>query len=326
MTFRHIKLSIAAVLLLTSAAAMTSCTQGRKASKAKENTAVEGKKIENGSANQPMRTGPAQVRHSPGGLEYIVWPPLDKMLRPQAEIDGSVKVHFTLSDEKGTVLNDSRRFGEAVEIPISAPAYAGDPMEVFGLMREKDSVQIKLNADTFFSANGGSLPQGVEPHTYVFLRVKVYEVKTAEMLREQQKALEAGKANQKNTDDSLIADYLKKNKIQAEKMPSGLYIQKIKNCDGPKPAAGKKVKVHYTGTLLNGHKFDSSRDRGTPLEFKLGVGQVIRGWDEGIAQLPAGCKAKLFIPSHLAYGEQQAGSEIPPNSVLVFDIEMVSFE
>jgi FKBP-type peptidyl-prolyl cis-trans isomerase len=86
---------------------------------------------------------------------------------------------------------------------------------------------------------------------------------------------------------------------------------------------GNTVRVHYTGTLENGKKFDSSRDRGKPFDFKLGIGQVIRGWDEGLIGLYVGGKYILNISSDYGYGNKWAGSVIPPNSNLIFDIEII---
>lgn len=105
--------------------------------------------------------------------------------------------------------------------------------------------------------------------------------------------------------------------------PSGLTIEILKQGMGPKPKSGQNVTVHFTGTLPNGKKFDSSRDRGNPFKFTLGTGQVIRGWDEGVALLPIGTQAKITIPPNLGYGASGAGGVIPPNSTLIFDIELL---
>ena len=108
------------------------------------------------------------------------------------------------------------------------------------------------------------------------------------------------------------------------KTASGLEYTEVEAGTGVQAAAGKMVKVHYTGKLTNGTVFDSSYKRGEPIEFKLGVGQVIKGWDEGIALMKVGGKATLTIPSDLGYGARGAGGVIPPNATLVFDVELVA--
>lgn len=104
---------------------------------------------------------------------------------------------------------------------------------------------------------------------------------------------------------------------------SGLQYEDVTIGTGTEAIAGKTVEVHYTGTLTNGTKFDSSVDRGRPFSFRLGIGQVIRGWDEGVAGMKIGGKRKLVIPSELGYGARGAGGVIPPNATLVFDVELL---
>jgi FKBP-type peptidyl-prolyl cis-trans isomerase len=102
-----------------------------------------------------------------------------------------------------------------------------------------------------------------------------------------------------------------------------LVIEDLKVGDGAEARAGQQVTVHYVGTLTDGKKFDSSRDRGKGFGFKLGGGQVIQGWDQGVAGMKVGGLRKLTIPPHLAYGERGFPGAIPPNSTLVFEVELL---
>ena len=105
--------------------------------------------------------------------------------------------------------------------------------------------------------------------------------------------------------------------------PSGLKYTELVDGTGPTPQRGQTLTVHYTGTLENGFKFDSSRDRGTPMEFKLGVQPMIKGWDEGLATMRVGGRRKLVVPPALGYGPQGRPPDIPGNATLLFDVELL---
>ncbi|PKM43265.1 MAG: peptidylprolyl isomerase [Gammaproteobacteria bacterium HGW-Gammaproteobacteria-1] len=105
---------------------------------------------------------------------------------------------------------------------------------------------------------------------------------------------------------------------------SGLKYEDLVSGEGDEAKSGQMVTVHYTGWLENGNKFDSSKDRNDPFRFKLGAGQVIRGWDEGVAGMKVGGTRKLTIPANLGYGSRGAGGVIPPNATLIFDVELLA--
>ncbi len=133
-----------------------------------------------------------------------------------------------------------------------------------------------------------------------------------------EKRLAAERAKQAEELDKVSAGF--------EKTPSGLRYKIIQKGTGEKAVKGQNVSVHYEGSLLNGRVFDSSYKRREPIEFQLGVGQVLPGWDEGIALLEVGDKARFLIPSDLAYGSAGAGGVIPPNASLLFDVELMGVD
>jgi FKBP-type peptidyl-prolyl cis-trans isomerase len=136
-------------------------------------------------------------------------------------------------------------------------------------------------------------------------------------------SFESSKAKRLEEEKKLQAAELDKVAAGFDETSSGLRYRIIENGNGSKAEKGQQVSVHYEGALLNGQVFDSSYQRNQPIDFKLGVGQVIPGWDEGISLLKVGDKARFVIPPDLAYGSAGAGGVIPPNATLLFDVELV---
>lgn len=195
------------------------------------------------------------------------------------------------------------------------------PLEVFGLLQEKDSVEVLVSLDTLRKYAPTALPTFINVGEYLKYHIKIKKIRSNVEI---QKEKDAKNAKLKIEETTKIQQYLKANKLVAQALPSGLHIVYTQKGTGAKPTKGQTVVAHYTGMLLNGKKFDSSVDRGTPFEFAVGNGQVIKGWDEGFMQMPVGSKAKLIIPSFMGYGERGAGADIPANAILIFDVELIA--
>jgi FKBP-type peptidyl-prolyl cis-trans isomerase len=200
-----------------------------------------------------------------------------------------------------------------------------------GMVSPNDSIRFDISADVLFR---GQRPPFIDMKSRVILTAKVLKIQSRaeydEIARkeseEQQKELEKKRLAQKGVDDQIIKKYVSDNKLKANKTASGLYYVITAPGSGEKPQTNQQVAVHYKGTLLNGQLFDSSEGK-EPLGFAYNTGQMIKGFDEGVGFLGKGGKAILLIPSHLAYGEQGAGGgQIPPFSVLRFDIELVEIK
>lgn len=202
--------------------------------------------------------------------------------------------------------------------------FQGDIYEGLSMMHVGDSMSFMINSDSTFRKHFHApiLPAYVSPDVFLRWEVIVDRVLTEEEYN--QMIIDMKTAKEKNAKDELAA-YLKSHNIKTQPQEGGLVYVCNKKGKGPKPGYKQKVKVHYTGKLLDGTVFDSSIDRGEPIEFELGVGQVIRGWDEGIALMSKGEKGVLYIPYDMAYGERGTGP-IPPYANLIFEVELVDYE
>ena len=241
-----------------------------------------------------------------------------------------VTVEMIYRTPDSTLFNSSK-LPQPMELPMVKSVHQGDIYEGLYMMHVGDSATFECNADSVFQKlfRYRTVPKNLQGVKSIFFDVKLVKLTPkAEKLKEEQKAqqehMEQMKKN-KAEEAGKLKKYLADNNITVAPTADSLFIVITKKGSGPKPKVGDMVKVHYTGYLLDGTKFDSSVDRGKPFEFPLGQGRVIKGWDEGIAALNKGAKAKLIMPSKLAYGNRGAGGIIGPYSPLVFDVELIDF-
>ena len=291
---------------------------------------------------------------TPSGIEYKVFKSNGKGYDAReigADGDATYKerigkvmaLHVEYRTGKDSILFNSRKqqMGFPVRVPLDTvrKAQKGGLEEAISLLQPGDSAIFRFNVDTIFAK---SFRQPVPPFMQkagktMTMYVKVDKVQTRDeamadvqkMQVEQQKKMMAYAEQQLKKDDVKLQEYIKKNNLTAQKDPSGVYYVVTSAGNGPKPKQGQIVAVQYKGTLLeNGKEFDSSAkgNAGKPIEFPIGVGQVIPGWDKAIPQLTKGSKATLLIPSSLAYGQRGAGANIPADAILRFDVELVDIK
>ena len=259
---------------------------------------------------------------------------------PYASRAGQVlTVFLEFRTGRDSVLMSSRRMQPTAQ-PVALPPQTtpGSLEEALGLLLPGDSAVFRFPADTVFAK---TFRQPVPPFVKrggntLMVLASARELLTMEQMMARQKQLQADmekKATQLSAvqlakDNALIQAYLKKNHATAKKTAGGTYYIIKKAGTGLPPKKGQTVRVLYRGTVLStGKEFDSTAKRNNdPFAFTLGVGQVIPGWDQGIAMLTKGSKGVLLIPSPLAYGARGAGADIPPNTVLRFEVELLDFK
>ena len=213
-------------------------------------------------------------------------------------------------------------------IPMTEPSFLSDFVEGFSMMHKGDSASFIVDIDSSFVNLFG---YNTLPPQFSSTDIMRFEVRLDDFYPESEfrfRMIENIKKNYPAETEKAVSElnaYLEKNGVVAQPTSTGLYYVKTQDGTGEKPSKGSTVKAHYTGYLLDGTVFDTSIERGEPIEFVLGVGQVIPGWDEGIALMSKGEKAVLYIPYYLAYGDRDLGV-IPPFSNLVFEVELIDFK
>ncbi|MGB2995790.1 MAG: FKBP-type peptidyl-prolyl cis-trans isomerase [Ferruginibacter sp.] len=240
-----------------------------------------------------------------------------------------------------SLLSDTRNDGGPIIMPFDSLSIPPEFFTVLKQMKKGDSAVLRIIIDSLMKKNPFGLPESFKKGHYLLTTLKldnIYESPDvadsatkaeAELVtkRKEKQAVE-----QVKTDEKLLADFFAKNKIKPQKTAEGTYVEIIQPGTGPLIDTSVVVTANYTGSVLNGKVFDSNTDTSfhhtEPLpvnmtnDMSLGS-PVIKGWTDGLKLLNKGAKAKLYIPSHLAYGPMSRGENLPPNSVLVFDMEVL---
>ncbi|GAB3248902.1 hypothetical protein GCM10027347_05620 [Larkinella harenae] len=262
-----------------------------------------------------------RVQVTENGLKYKFHEDVEDT--PKAKVGDVMTFNITVKNSKDSLLGSSYQNGGPVKQPLQASTFKGSLEEGMALLSKGDSATIYVNADSIAARSGQQLPPFIPKGSEIAYTLKVIDVQSMEQF---QKSQAESREKQKGVDAKTIADYVAKNKLAGQKTASGLYYVITQPGTGPQPVSGDVVKVKYTGKLMDGKVFDSSEKNPQTqagIDFPLGQGAVIPGWEEGIQQLRKGGKGTLIIPSTLAYGTEGAPGAIPPNSVIMFDVELV---
>lgn len=248
-------------------------------------------------APAPVEAAGENLSMTASGLQYVI---LEEGNGEQAQPGDVVAVHYEGKLADGTVFDSSYARGEPIRFPLGQGYVIPGWDEGIGLLRVGSKARLVIPPNLAYGETGAG--NGVIPPNSTL----TFEVELVEIMAGSPEApAEVAAADLTTTE-------------------SGLQYYDLEQGTGPSPGQGQTAVVHYTGWLQDGTKFDSSLDRGQPFEFPVGAGQVIPGWDEGVASMQVGGKRQLVIPSELGYGEQGAGGVIPPNATLIFEVELLA--
>jgi len=270
--------------------------------------------LENNITTEPLPSGLIFIEEKEG-----------RGRQPKAE--EMISVNLTVGLIDGTKIFSTDDRGEPFEYQYGQNFDTKGLEEGVGMLKKGGKARLIVPHTIAYGAE--SKGQMIPPFSNIVYDVELVSMRSKEAYdkerAEQQQQQQAMEDERKNNEKSLRDKYIADNGINVLPTASGLYYIEKERGTGARAMAGNQVYVHYTGTLLDGTKFDSSLDRGEPFSFRLGVGEVIKGWDEGIGLMNEGGKAKFVIPSAIAYGSRDSGS-IPAYSTLVFEVELVKVE
>jgi len=244
-----------------------------------------------------------------------------------------ITFNFIQKTDKDSVLTSSYANGGPVKIQIQPSQNVGDLMDIFPLFAQKDSAVVKVPTDSLFKGHEESRPPFLGKGSFLVFNIKIERVQSlADAIAERNAQMQA----LKDAEASAITKYVADQKLNVTTTPSGLKYVITQASIKAKPVKGDTVFVNYVGHTMAGKVFDTSVESVAkmssvynpgrtyePLKLTLGDGQVIPGWEEGLALLHEGSKATFVIPSNLAYGEHSMGEDIKPFTPLVFELELV---
>jgi FKBP-type peptidyl-prolyl cis-trans isomerase FkpA len=278
-------------------------------------------------------------KETPGGVKYTVLKQGDGEELPAGQF---MVMNLSLRDAKDSVWFNTKETGYPAVIPVPDESMVKDDGEygVFKILTKGDCVTFKLTAQTVFTkTRRRPVPKGVEPSSNFTFVTNLIDIWNQEQVQEfQKKIMVESQFKQMAIDSALIANHLKEKGLEAKSTPSGLRYILQKAGKGELVPSGKTAYVHYAGYTLNGKIFDTSlasvakandfdnRGLNSPYPVVVNTQSVIAGWDEILQLMNKGTKVTVYIPSHLGYGQQGNGPSIPPNTVLMFDMEVVDIK
>ncbi len=252
------------------------------------------------------------------GLEYRFYDTNTTGVSPKVGDIVVLSVKFLTADNRLVDESDLYR------MQVGIPSYQGDFHTGLQMLQVGDSVSFKLEAaDYYENTRKMDMPKQFQQGDFVTIHMRLKNIISASSLESERRGVYHLDEQQEM---SLLSDYLIRTNVQVEAKESGMYIVHKKEGSGPFAKAGNTLLVHYSGTTIDGKLFDTSYDKSQPLKFVLGKGEVIKGWDQGFVEMKKGGKAKLIIPSKLAYGKEGFRNSILPYSTLVFDVELIDIQ
>lgn len=273
-------------------------------------------------------------KYADSGMRFKFYEINEKAKKPA--IGDLASLHLVIKSEKeGVEIKNSykEKGGKPLLFPVRVPSFPGDIYEAVSMMAPGDSAAFLLDTDSMFAyVFKKPVPGNIDPEGNLHCTIKMIESENQkdylqELRKKDSLKLVARKEEYKarfKKEQAQIKEYLKAHNYTSEEMESGLHIVKTETTDGKKPESHKTALINYTVWLLDGKKIESTEDIGKPFAFNIDENMVIKGWEEGVKNMRVGEKAYLIIPSHIGYREKNIAGKIPPYSVLVIYVELLS--